>query len=248
MALPCSAPTSACGTHGRARTRPLLRLACPSGALESEWSEGGVVARCGKKGWCGAAFIGSCPHGHQWRGGSRRGRRGAGSGWRRLGGSLELGGAAGVVSWAGGDKGGAACCDAVRGPPRRAACTAWTVSTLASVCGGVVSSSGAEGRGGCTGHSVASRRCLLCFLHRASTDGSAWRRIADGEHASVLGSAWFTSTSGRGKREGCRARRGVPLRRVLAHHGGDPCGSAPRAAMAWRKPHSTSESTNSLPT
>ena len=89
-------------------------------------------------------------------------------------------------------------------------------------CGAWVTSSRCRGERWCVEQSVASRRCLLCFLHRAIPDGSAWRRVADGEHASELCSAWVTSTRGRGKREGCRARRGVA--------------SASRPCSPWGRP------------
>ena len=70
--------------------------------LESEWSEGEVVARCGEKRWCGVVFIAEFLPRPSMARRCRGGRRGAGSGWRCLGGRWKLGGAAGAVGWSGG--------------------------------------------------------------------------------------------------------------------------------------------------
>jgi hypothetical protein len=137
----------------------------------------------------------------------------------------------------------------------------------------VVASHACSGRGvarvHAKGREVLRRSGRFEQVQRGEGDalGAAWRRVAASSAPSTgrprtaacgvasraastpaclagLGSL-RAETEGRGR--GVEHGAASPLRRVLAHHGDDPCGSAPRAASAWRTPHSTSGSTSSFP-
>ena len=149
------------------------------------------------------------------------------------------------TAWCGGKRGeGAAVLLADHGRggvARRALAVAWRGCMQRVGCAAVLGSlrAGAERRGGVSSRAwrrVAASSASSAERPRTAARGVASWTVSTPACLAVLGSL-RPEVEGRGR--GVEHGAASPLRRVLAHHGDDPCGSAPRAASAWRTPHST---------